>query len=521
MRRYSITKSKTYIFFATAKVEYISTNHVGDEDTVTAKVIADLDVLNLHRTPYNCLTLLKVSEIDFDESPVNRCEMIKRVLFLLFNIDEIPTYKIRPDLKDSEYVLGYFCEKMIRESQYYFKRETFLNELKACCKDRIIDLEVQVVFDVLTINHIIIQRGDLFSFRFAYWIYYFAAQRMHHNKDFADYIFENQRYANFPEIIEFYTGIDRRREDALQVLIKDLRVSNDKVQKKCGLPDGLNPYKYGLWRPSATALAHMKNEIADGVKSSNLPVSIKDEFADRSYNPLKPYDQDVRNILSEHSLVSMIQTMRAGARALRNSDYVEPEIKRKLLQEIMHGWEQISKVLITLIPLLAKKGRASFGGHGFLLVGDFGGTPEERLHNILIAMPINIVNWYEEDLFSQKMGPLLIDRLNNESNDLTKHELVLLLINQRPREWRFQVQQYITSIKKDSFYLMNVYENLRAQYRYSFATPQNLIDLKYLIKMSIAKHETGSKLPSLSIINQKKFDYYVPTRKVDPDGEPI
>lgn len=496
---------------------YINSKYIGDEDTVTAKVIKDLDVLNLHRTPYNCLTLLKVSEIDFDESPVNRCEMIKQVLFLLFNIDDIPTYKIRPDLKDSEYVLGYFCEKMIQESKYYFTRDYFLSELQACCNERIFDLEVQVVFDVLSINHIIIRRGDLFCFRFTYWIYYFAAQRMHHNPDFAEYMLKDQRYANYPEIIEFYTGIDRRREDALQVIIKDLRVSSNKVQEKCGIPDGFNPYKYARWQPTAAALEHMKNEMADGVKSSNYPASIKDDYADRLYDRTKPYDQDIRNILAEHSLVYMVQTMMAGARALRNSDYVNPDIKRALLHEIMYCWEQVSKVLITLLPLLIKHGNASFGGYGFYLAGFFGETPEERLQNILRVVPRNIVNWYEEDLFSQKMGLLLYDRLKNETNELTKHEIILMLINQRPREWRSKVHQYIASVKKDSFYLLDVYENLRSQYRYSFASPQNLADLKYLIKMAIAKHETGSPMPSVSVISNKKYDGCVPARTVDQD----
>ncbi len=497
---------------------YIDSKYIGDEDTVTAKVIKDLDVLNLHRTPYNCLTLLKVSEVDFDESPVNRCEMIKRVLFLLFNIDDIPTYKIRPDLKDSEYVLGYFCERMIRQDKYYFTRDYFLSELKACCDERIIDLEVQVVFDVLHINHIIIRRGDLFCFRFAYWVYYFAAQRMHHNSEFAEYIFENQRYANYPEIIEFYTGIDRRRDDALNIMVKDLRDSCNKVQEKCGLPDGLNPYKFAKWRPSAATLDHMKNEMADGVKSSNLPASIKDDYADRLYDRTKPYDQDIRNILAEHSLVYMVQTMIASARALRNSDYVNPDLKRELLHEIMRCWEQVSKVLITLLPLLIKHGAASFGGYGFYLRGNFGEKPEDRLQNILRVMPRNIVNWYEEDLFSQKMGPLLFDRLSNETNDLTRHEIILMLISQRPREWKNKVVQYITSIKKDSFYLYDLYENLRNQYRYSFAKHQELTDMKYLIKMAIAKHETGSTMPSIGLISQKKFNSCIPDRAADEDS---
>jgi len=55
--------------------KYNEERHIGDEDSVITKVVTDLEVLNLHRTPLNCLTLLKVSEIDFDESPVNRTEL--------------------------------------------------------------------------------------------------------------------------------------------------------------------------------------------------------------------------------------------------------------------------------------------------------------------------------------------------------------------------------------------------------------------------------------------------------------
>ncbi|MEQ1500527.1 MAG: SEFIR domain-containing protein, partial [Parcubacteria group bacterium] len=56
--------------------DYNAIKYIGDEDAVTARLASDLDVLNLHRTPLNCLTLLKVSEIDFEESPINRTEMI-------------------------------------------------------------------------------------------------------------------------------------------------------------------------------------------------------------------------------------------------------------------------------------------------------------------------------------------------------------------------------------------------------------------------------------------------------------
>ncbi|HEY3490532.1 MAG TPA: SIR2 family protein [Candidatus Deferrimicrobiaceae bacterium] len=499
--------------------DYNEIRHIGDEDKITKKVVSDLEVLNVHRTPFNCLTLLKVSEIDFDESPVNRSEMIKRVLFLLFNVDDIPTYKVRPDLKDSEYVLGYFCEQMLRDGTYSFTRDYFLSVLERCCKERFIDLEVQVVFDVLYSNNILIKRGDLFSFRFAFWIYYFAAQRMLHSKEFANFIYEDMRYTKYPEIMEFYTGIDRQREDALNVLIRDIGATCDKIQDKCGLPDGLNPYRFAQWTPSDALLEQMQDEISNGVSGSNLPASVKDHYADSKYDRKRPYDQDIRDFLAEYSYVYMVQAMRAGARALRNSDYVEPETKRQLLSGIMRCWEQVSKVLMILTPLLAERGRASFDGQGYLLIGDFGDTTEERILRILGELPNNVVNWFQDDLFSQKMGPLLIDQYVHDSNDITKHELILMLTNQRPRGWKIQVQHYIASIAKNSFYLWDVSRTLRHQYSYSYASSKTLSDIEYLIKMAAAKHLTGSKNPGIKLIN--KIVDAIPSRGVKTDGKAI
>ena len=174
--------------------EYNKVKEIGIEDNVLTKVVTDLEVLNIHRTPMNCLTLLKVSEKYFDESPINRTDMIEKVLFVLFNMDGIPRYKTKPDLKDCEYILGRYCEMMIRTDKYYFSRDSFVKELKAFCIEKLIDLEVEVVFDVLVLNHIIVKQEFDYCFRSSFWVYYFAAKRMHNDKDFADYIFASKKY---------------------------------------------------------------------------------------------------------------------------------------------------------------------------------------------------------------------------------------------------------------------------------------------------------------------------------------
>ena len=319
---------------------------------MTTRLSSDLEVLNLHRTPLNCLTLLKVSEADFDENPVNRSEMVKRILFLIFNVDPIPTYKSRPDLKDCEFVLGYFCQQLIERHNYIFSRSQFISDIERFCTRQLIDLEIHVVFDVLFDNHIIVTIGAQFSFKFSYWVLYFAAQRMHQDTAFAEYVLSDAKYAQYPEIIEFYTGIDRKRDAALALITADVLASVAAVKKSTGLPDDFNPFRLDIWKPTATGEAAMQQAVAEGVKESALPTEIKDNYADSGYNPSRPYNQNIAKFLTEQSFATMFKLIQAAARALRNSDYASPEIKRNLLSAILSAWEQTSRVILVILPAL-------------------------------------------------------------------------------------------------------------------------------------------------------------------------
>jgi hypothetical protein len=494
--------------------EYNERSNIGDEDAVTNRLVSDLEVLNLHRTPLNCLTMLKVSEIGFDESPVNRTEVINRLLQLMFNVEDFPTYKTRPDIKDCEYVLGYFCEKIIRGHNQVFSRKHFIQTIEEFCSVQFIDLEVDFLFDILIKNNILICAGNHFRFKNTYWIYYFAAQRMYQSEEFANYIYLDMRYASYPEILEFYTGIDRRREDALKVLIASLRDTCCQVNEKCGLPDGLNPYKFAKWNPSEEAILSMKEEICESVKESRLPDAIKDNYADQNYDVSRPYDQEIRNILKEYSLVLMMQSMSAASRALRNSDYVSPAVKKQLIKEILNCWEQVSKVFYVILPMLAMKGYAAFAGIGFLLCGDFGETPEEKFRKILFSIPQNVVNFCKDDLYSKKMGPLIIEQIKTEERPVIKHKLVILMTKIKPRGWEGIVRSYITSIQKNSFYLYDMFHALKNEYVYGFSSQQDMLELENLIKMAIAKHDTGSKSPGKKLI-AKVSDGVIPERLSD------
>ena len=493
---------------------YNQEKHIGEDNLIIKKITSDLETLNLHRTPLNCITLLKVSEIDFDESPVNRTEVIKRVLFLLFNTDEIPTYKQLPDLKDCEYVLGRYCEIMLRQQFSTFTRENFLETLSGFCKENMIHLETYLVFDILVSNGVLIQRGNVFGFRFSYWIYYFAAQRMHQSSEFADFIYSEMRYTRYPEIIEFYTGIDRRRDDAVNIMAAHLKSARAAVQEKCGFPEEMDPYKYAKWSPTPDTVELLQQEISESVKQSNMPASIKDRYADKHYDRTKPYNQDALNILNSHTTLILMQAVRAGARALRNSDYVAPDAKRALFDEIIKCWDQITKILLVLTPILTEKGRATLDGACFILTDEFDDDPHIRFNQIVSEIPANIVRWYKNDLFSNKMSPLILERVSTELNSLSKHKLMLLIANERPHNWRSTLEQYISSSNKNSYHLYDIYQTLRGQYRYSNSPPKVLDDISYLIKMALAKHQFGATSPGPKLI-KKYSNEVLPERAPD------
>ncbi len=193
-----------------------------------------------------------------------------------------------------------------------------------------------------------------------------------------------------------------------------------------------------------------------------------------------------------------MQQIKASSTALRNSDYSNPGLKKKLLIEIYSSWKQLIKVLFALSPIMALKGKATFQGAAFELDGNFGETFEERLNTIVQVLPTNVVGYFKDDLYSPKIGPLFYDCFNNEQNQLMKHHQAILIIFKRPNGWKSQIENYIVSINKNSFYLYDTVNALRTKYRFDFTSPNELKNIEYLIKLGLAKHHFGGSKPSLA-----------------------
>ena len=342
-------------------------------------------------------------------------------------------------------------------------------------------------------------------FKNSYWVFYFIAQRMNMNQAFRETIYKDKKYIDYPEIIEFYTGIDRNKEDALIVLSKDLEDTLRIVKTKVNIPNDLNPFKAIQWNPDIPTLEREEAKIGNNVISSGLPDEVKDKYEDKYYNQIRPYNQVINSVMRDYSFLVLKRQISAASRALRNSDFVtDTNLKKELLNKITQGWNEFNKLLIVLAPLLADKGNVVFEGAAFELEeGDFKiNDPVQKRIAVLLALPTNVAKIFKDDIYSIKIGPLLIDKAVNESNSLIKHELMLLIIAERPKKWREVIDSYIVDLDKNSFFLSDTLSVLNFNIDFKATELEDVQILKMLAKKCRAKHIFKNNNPDIGLINR-------------------
>lgn len=471
---------------------YNSQKHMEqDTDVILKRLNDDIQDFNIHRSPLNCITLLEVFSYSFDDNPVNRTAVIDRILHIIFENEKVPTYKSQPDVKDCEFALGYFCEQMIRNKQYYFSNKDFVGSINEFCKKQITTLDVNYLFDVLLHNNILCQyEADLFGFRFAYWVYYFAAMRMTKSEDFAKFILSNQNYINYPEIIEFYTGYDRNRNDAADIVTKDITDVSSKVHDDVGLSNDFNPFAHLKLQLSEDQIEKALSQLDANLQRSKLPIDIKDAMTDLNYNPSRPYYQSVNKVFESYSINYLQEMIAIASKALRNSDYIEPEKKVALIKAITSSWLNIVKVITLMAPALSKEGWANYGNFRLALAEGFEhykDDPKGTLIDIISSIPENLMRWYKDNIYSSKLSQLFFETISKENNPVIRHLLISMVIYEQPDGWFDVVRNYLSMVGHNSYYFGDTITSLKFMYSIGVMSDSNLSRTRNLIKLGYTK----------------------------------
>ncbi len=242
---------------------------------------------------------------------------------------------------------------------------------------------------------------------------------------------------SFPEVIEFYSGVDRRREELLRILTADLRDVNDGFERRTGMDGDFDPYSAAKWSPNQQAIGRLKKHLREEAARSTLPVALKDQIADGRYDRSVPYNQNIRAFVRDSSLFECMQVLKAAARALRNSDYVSSEIKGELLHEVVRAWSKEMQVLFILSPIMAEERFAVFDHIKFGLGAGFEKLEGEELWNSIVdSIPATVVAEHERDIASPRMTPLFEMWLRSGGSGPGEFLVASVVVKSRPAGWQ-------------------------------------------------------------------------------------
>ena len=490
---------------------YNKEKFIDDSDEVLNKLDEDLRNFNLHRSPHSCATLLTVFRDSFDRNPVNRTDVLENILSIIFDNTRLPNYRTnKPDAKDCDFCMGYFCSNLIKKKEYFFNRESFVGDIRDFCMKMDYDVDVDQLFDILCYNKIIVEDHGMYKFHFTFWVYYFVASWMIANDDYAKEILEQQRYLHFPEVLEFYTGKDRRRRNAVETLIKDLSITSKSIHAKTGMKEQDDPFAFLRFNQNKEQQEVIIERIESDVKQSNLPQSVKDQTADLSYNPSTAFHQDIFKVYSDFSVGYLINIIRIGSKVLRNSDQLDSAIKQQLLSELSSAMKVLSNIIYLVSPLFAKQGFIQLTEFSFKLSEAFNRMGEkERTIGILVTIPYNLTLMFKEDIFSSKLSPVFISALNNEKDKVKRHLLASLLIYKQPEGWNGAIFNYMETIGQNSYYLGTLLDLMLAVYQNGELDEPEQMRMKNLIRAAIFKNSQG-RLPA----SQGEYNQVALTKKL-------
>ena len=492
-------------------------HQIADENEVVERLNQDIIALNMHRTPLNTIQFMTAYSKDFDKRPINRTKVMDSVLRAIFDNPDSLYYSDKIDDKNCKFIMGFFCSYLAKKRVLYFTEDEFYKICTPFAEAQYNATNLRDLIQLLKTYQILEPVDCYIQFRQAYWISYFVACQMNYDASFADEMINDNHAIYDADLMDFFTGLDGRNNKAAEIACKTLLTISDKVVTSVGIDGEFNPFKDIKWRLNESRAGITQERIEQQIKDSRMPDDIKEAAADSNFDSVRPYTQQIFNFLDQYDGQHLIQILTSSSRILRNSEFISPENKELLAERIFNGWEVLMRVLFYLSPLMAKNGFGGLGGANFKLSDEFPKDYAECLKMIVINMPYNIIKWFKNDFYSDKLLPLLTRRfLCSHDNMIIRHLTALIICNARPKDLQQIIIPYISSIGKNTYYLGDLYTALRHIYSYDFMKNSELKQTEYLIKACYMKHLTGMTTPNKDAINSfEGKNGLLPSRKID------
>ena len=389
-----------------------------------------------------------------------------------------------------------FCRKQMDETLTQFDDRALLNDLVSA--------------------RIFVRIANLIAFEYQFfYIFCLGRHVATHPKILHDFITRNL-YLNHYGLTEVISELSTDNE----VLVFDVVTKLEQALEEFGskyLPEDFDPFARlewlndpeehkNLWEPlnemvskgprNPTELDEIKRSIVDERRSTNQTITVQ------------KFDQLERRLL---------RLQYSWSEALRNSDNLQGDLKRRSVTAILKGFFKIYQIGLVFSSEIAK--RPYFVWHGFVFINkvDFGGEQDQRLRSLMVAEALHgtFISKAAEQIGSKKLGEvfkLLASRADFQGGYIDLMNFACLL-RAKPKNWETTASRAISKMDRKAVDLRAMLGITFEQFYSEVNTGGERELLKRLIatiriKRDLKKENPGIKDLTRVVDQLEKRDYF-------------
>ena len=149
-----------------------------------------------------------------DRKPINQAVLMEIYIELILEkIKEQNIYSSNFDFTNKIQLISMIAEKIIKNKngERHLQYDEFYNSINEYLKNKVgFSYDANVIIEYLLERKIFIKnKNNEIMFSHLCFIHFFVAKRMQDNSAFKKYIFDEERYFNYPKEIDYYTGLVR------------------------------------------------------------------------------------------------------------------------------------------------------------------------------------------------------------------------------------------------------------------------------------------------------------------------
>ena len=452
-----------------------------DEDAILDKVMNSLKKMGVPRTPLIISLLLWIFEKQANFLPVNESVLLENFIEILLEKLNIENTKYQVfDYTNKIDLLAHLAAIMAKNNCFYFMESELTKEIQKYFDERGLEFKTGKYAQDFFEKGILISINGRVYFRYNCFLEFFIAKYMSmpENKEFRDFILEEDKFLSFSNEIVYYTGLNRKSLDILILLESRVLSAFERFEDIIDINEITKINLNENFTKELTA-----DTLKSKVKENQLSAEEKDnilEDGESSHKEQPQLERREQKAFMERS----IECLDLYAKVLKNSELIIKSEKQRALELCINKYCKMLG-LIYIVYFAANQNK---------LVAD--DSPTEILNlsieqTFILIIPIILQSIILQNLGSPKLKPIIDEQINLATTEIEKFLLVCLYGDMK-------LEGYLKKFKI-------LLDETRSKYVIEITIAKMLYYNAFYIKTKAEEDQLADLLSELIITNRQKI----------------